>query len=113
MTDQELLTMAAVVLVGRSLTIALMALLDGQTIGPHFYNMVRWQAHRHVSRQSYTFFQNDFAGRVNSHQRINSFFGYTGCCCPCRYRSFFTTGTGRPVIHKYMYGIAVHNTFYI
>ncbi|TIX05462.1 MAG: ABC transporter ATP-binding protein, partial [Mesorhizobium sp.] len=33
-------------------------------ITPGFYNLVRWQAHRHVSRQSYAFFQNDFAGRI-------------------------------------------------
>lgn len=60
----ELMMMAAVILIGRTLMIALMALLDGQTVTPHFYNLVRWQAHRHVSRQSYTFFQNDFAGRI-------------------------------------------------
>ena len=60
----ELLFMAFVVLVARTLTVALMALLDGQTVTPHFYNMVRWQANRHVSRQSYAFFQNDFAGRI-------------------------------------------------
>ena len=39
-------------------------LVDEQTITPGFYNLVRWQAHRHVSRQSYAFFQNDFAGRI-------------------------------------------------
>lgn len=60
----ELLFMAFVVLGARTLVIVLTALLDGQTVTPHFYNMVRWQAHRHVSRQSYTFFQNDFAGRI-------------------------------------------------
>ena len=43
---------------------ALSALVDEQTITPGFYNLVRWQAHRHVSRQSYAFFQNDFAGRI-------------------------------------------------
>lgn len=60
----ELLFMAFIVLVGRTIVVAMMALQDGQTITPHFYNMVRWQANRHVSRQSYTFFQNDFAGRI-------------------------------------------------
>src|SRR6202012_2625401 len=29
-----------------------------------FLNMVRWQNHWHVVRQSWTFFQNDFAGRI-------------------------------------------------
>ena len=28
--------------------------------------MVRWQSHRHVVRQSWPFFQNDFAGRIAS-----------------------------------------------
>ena len=60
----ELLFMAFVVMIARTLVVALTAMLDGQTVTPHFYNLVRWQAHRHVSRQSYTFFQNDFAGRI-------------------------------------------------
>ncbi|EFG9152911.1 ABC transporter ATP-binding protein, partial [Escherichia coli] len=60
----ELLFMAFVVLIARTIVVSLLALLDGQTVTPHFYNMVRWQSHRHVSRQSYTFFQNDFAGRI-------------------------------------------------
>ncbi len=60
----ELLFMLLVVLVVRTLVMALAALVDEQTITPGFYNLVRWQAHRHVSRQSYAFFQNDFAGRI-------------------------------------------------
>ena len=60
----ELLFMAGVVLIGRTLIVGLSALVDEQTITPGFYNLVRWQAHRHVSRQSYGFFQNDFAGRI-------------------------------------------------
>ncbi|MDX8496003.1 ABC transporter ATP-binding protein [Mesorhizobium sp. VK22B] len=60
----ELLFMGAVVLVIRTLVVGLSALVDEQTITPGFYNLVRWQAHRHVSRQSYAFFQNDFAGRI-------------------------------------------------
>jgi ATP-binding cassette subfamily B multidrug efflux pump len=60
----ELVFMATVVLVVRTVVVALSALLDEQTITPGFYNLVRWQAHRHVSRQSYSFFQNDFAGRI-------------------------------------------------
>lgn len=60
----ELLFMIAVVLVIRTVIVALSALVDEQTITPGFYNLVRWQAHRHVSRQSYAFFQNDFAGRI-------------------------------------------------
>jgi ATP-binding cassette subfamily B multidrug efflux pump len=60
----EVLFMAVVVLVVRTLIVGLSALVDEQTITPGFYNLVRWQAHRHVSRQSYSFFQNDFAGRI-------------------------------------------------
>jgi ATP-binding cassette subfamily B multidrug efflux pump len=60
----ELLFMVFVVLVARTIVVTLVSLLDGQTVTPHFYNMVRWQANRHVSRQSYAFFQNDFAGRI-------------------------------------------------
>lgn len=60
----DLLFMALVVMIGRTLVVAVTAMLDGQTVTPHFYNLVRWQAHSHVSRQSYTFFQNDFAGRI-------------------------------------------------
>ncbi|RUU49777.1 ABC transporter ATP-binding protein, partial [Mesorhizobium sp. M7A.T.Ca.TU.009.01.1.1] len=60
----ELVFMAVVVLVIRTVIVGLSALVDEQTITPGFYNLVRWQAHRHVSRQSYAFFQNDFAGRI-------------------------------------------------
>ncbi|CCV08837.1 membrane hypothetical protein [Mesorhizobium metallidurans STM 2683] len=60
----ELVFMAVVVLVIRTIVVGLSALVDEQTITPGFYNLVRWQAHRHVSRQSYAFFQNDFAGRI-------------------------------------------------
>ena len=60
----ELLFMGVVVLIIRTAVVGLSALVDEQTITPGFYNLVRWQAHRHVSRQSYAFFQNDFAGRI-------------------------------------------------
>jgi ATP-binding cassette subfamily B multidrug efflux pump len=60
----ELVFMVVVVLVIRTVVVGLSALVDEQTIVPGFFNLVRWQAHRHVSRQSYTFFQNDFAGRI-------------------------------------------------
>jgi len=61
---RELIFMIAVVLVIRTAIVALSALVDEQTIVPGFFNLVRWQAHRHVSRQAYAFFQNDFAGRI-------------------------------------------------
>jgi ATP-binding cassette subfamily B multidrug efflux pump len=35
-----------------------------QVVNPGLSNMIRWQNHWHVVRQSWTFFQNDFAGRI-------------------------------------------------
>ena len=40
------------------------ALVDQQVITPGFYNLVRWQSYIHVARQSLSFFQNDFSGRI-------------------------------------------------
>jgi ATP-binding cassette, subfamily B, multidrug efflux pump len=60
----ELVAMLVAVLVGRTLITALSSLVEEQTIVPGFFNFVRWQAHRRVSRQSFAFFQNDFAGRL-------------------------------------------------
>jgi ATP-binding cassette subfamily B multidrug efflux pump len=33
-------------------------------VTPSIYNLIRWQTHKNVSRQSLSFFQNDFAGRI-------------------------------------------------
>ncbi len=60
----ELLGMLAAVVIARTLVVSLSSLVEEQTIVPGFFSMVRWQAHRRVSRQSYAFFQNDFAGRL-------------------------------------------------
>lgn len=60
----ELLFMGITVLVIRFVVTALNTLLEGQTLSPGFYNMIRWQANSYVQRQSYAFFQNDFAGRI-------------------------------------------------
>ncbi|MEP0519057.1 MAG: ABC transporter ATP-binding protein [Hyphomicrobiales bacterium] len=58
------LLMAAVIIVGRFAILMLAAILEQQVIVPGFFNLVRWQAHRSVIRQSLTYFQNDFAGRI-------------------------------------------------
>jgi len=58
------LMMAAVVVIGRFAILMLAAVLEQQVIVPSFFNLVRWQAHRSVIRQSLTYFQNDFAGRI-------------------------------------------------
>ncbi len=59
-----LLLMALVILVARPLAILVRGLIANQAIAPGFSNMVRWQTHWHVVRQSWAFFQNDFAGRI-------------------------------------------------
>ena len=61
---RELLLMAAVLLVFRPAAILLRVLTTNQAIAPGFSNLIRWQNHWHVTRQSWTFFQNDFAGRI-------------------------------------------------
>jgi len=60
----QLAGMAAVLLIARPLAIAFQHLITNQAINPGFTNLVRWQNHWHVVRQSWTFFQNDFAGRI-------------------------------------------------
>ncbi|MCY0096188.1 ABC transporter ATP-binding protein [Hoeflea ulvae] len=58
--------MLFVVVVARFVVVTVAALVEEQTVIPGFYNLVRWQAHAHVSRQDLAFFQNDFAGRIVS-----------------------------------------------
>ncbi len=60
----QLLGMAAVMLIGRPVAMLLRNLVTNQAIIPGMTNRVRWQSHWHVVRQSWTFFQNDFAGRI-------------------------------------------------
>lgn len=60
----ELLWMAFVALVLRPVMIWLHDVLVHQSINPNLANMVRWQNHRYVLKQSLSFFQNDFAGRI-------------------------------------------------
>jgi ATP-binding cassette subfamily B multidrug efflux pump len=61
---QTLLWMALVALVARPIAFGLHALLINQTVNANVTNMVRWQQHRYMLRQSLSFFQNDFAGRI-------------------------------------------------
>ncbi len=60
----ELLAMALIILIGRFMVVTVGALVEEQVIVLNFFNLVRWQAHAHVARQSLSFFQNDFAGRI-------------------------------------------------
>jgi ATP-binding cassette, subfamily B, multidrug efflux pump len=59
-----LVLMALVILIGRPSAIALQALISNSGIMANVTNLVRWQSHRYVVRQSWPFFQNDFAGRI-------------------------------------------------
>jgi ATP-binding cassette, subfamily B, multidrug efflux pump len=60
----QLAMMVLVIGLGRFVVVSLTALLEEQTIVPGFFSLVRWQSHAQVSRQSMTFFQNDFSGRI-------------------------------------------------
>jgi ATP-binding cassette subfamily B multidrug efflux pump len=59
-----LLGMAAIILLARPLALLLLNLITNQATAPGMSNLVRWQSHWNVVRQSWTFFQNDFAGRI-------------------------------------------------
>ena len=63
-TWPRLLTMALVLGVARPVTFLAHNIVVNQIVNPSLTNLVRWQNHWHVVRQSWTFFQNDFAGRI-------------------------------------------------
>jgi ATP-binding cassette subfamily B multidrug efflux pump len=56
--------MAGVLLLLRPAVFLSYVVLLNQIVNPGLSNMIRWQNHWHVVRQSWTFFQNDFAGRI-------------------------------------------------
>jgi len=58
------ITMALVLLVLRPLALTSQNIMANQAIAANVANMIRWQSHWHVVRQSWAFFQNDFAGRI-------------------------------------------------
>ena len=59
-----LLMMGFVALILRPLAATLHLLMVHQAVEPGMTNLIRWQTHRYVLRQSLSFFQNDFAGRL-------------------------------------------------
>jgi len=61
---RTLLGMAAVLMVARPLALTAQNLVANQAIAANVANLIRWQNHWYVSRQSWAFFQNDFAGRI-------------------------------------------------
>lgn len=62
--QSELLWMLLVALVIRPVVFGLHNLLTHQAVNPGLTNLIRWQNHRYVLKQSLSFFQNDFAGRI-------------------------------------------------
>src|SRR5271168_375305 len=61
-----LLGMAVVVLIVRPTVALTRYLITNQAIAAPFTGLIRWQSHWHVVRQSWAFFQNDFAGRISN-----------------------------------------------
>src|ERR1051326_6605224 len=59
-----LVGMAVVLLLLRPMAMTAQNLVSNQAIAVSVANMIRWQNHFHVARQSWAFFQNDFAGRI-------------------------------------------------
>jgi ATP-binding cassette subfamily B multidrug efflux pump len=60
---QTFLVMALFVLL-RPVAFAFDQLVRNQAIVPNLVDLVRWQSHWHLVRQSWSFFQDDFAGRL-------------------------------------------------
>jgi ATP-binding cassette, subfamily B, multidrug efflux pump len=58
--------MAFVVLIARPAVTMTRYLINNQAIAAPFTGLIRWQSHWHVVRQSWAFFQNDFAGRISN-----------------------------------------------
>ncbi len=56
--------MALILLIVRPLALVMQSLVMHQAIAANVSNRIRWQNHWHVVRQSWAFFQNDFAGRI-------------------------------------------------
>jgi ATP-binding cassette subfamily B multidrug efflux pump len=59
-----LVAMGALVLVARPIAILTDIVIRQNVLVPGATSLIRWQSHWHVVRQSLTFFQNDFAGRI-------------------------------------------------
>ena len=58
--------MGFVVLIMRPAVTLARYLITNQAIAAPFTGLIRWQSHWHVVRQSWAFFQNDFAGRIST-----------------------------------------------
>jgi len=61
---QAFLLMILVIVVVRPAAFLFDTLVRNHSIVPNLIDLIRWQSHWHVVRQSWTYFQNDFAGRI-------------------------------------------------
>ena len=59
-----LIGMGLLVLLGRPAALLMDSLVRNNAVVPGVTSLIRWQSHWHVVRQSWPFFQNDFAGRI-------------------------------------------------
>ncbi len=62
---RELFVVAALLLIGYPLLVLLQSLIVHQTLLGNYPMIVRWLGHRYLLRQSLSFFQDEFAGRVS------------------------------------------------
>ena len=62
----DFIEMALIVLVARPLASFVHDLVTQQSLTPGLINLVRWQTHRYVLRQTLSYFADDFAGRIAS-----------------------------------------------
>ena len=60
----KLAGMAALVLVGLPLMVWFHSLINQQTLMGNYPMRIRWQVHRYLLKQSMTFYQDEFAGRI-------------------------------------------------
>ena len=61
-----LVGIVAFVVIVRPAVTLMRYLISNQAIAAPFTGLIRWQSHWHVVRQSWAFFQNDFAGRISN-----------------------------------------------
>ncbi len=61
-----LAVMVAIILLARPAATVARSIVSNQALSGPFSSLVRWQSHWHVVRQSWAFFQNDFAGRISN-----------------------------------------------
>ncbi|MFD1882179.1 ABC transporter ATP-binding protein [Paracoccus pacificus] len=62
--NQRLILMGVILLIGLPLLQLIFSLLMHQTLMGNFPQRIRWQAHRYLLRQSMSYFQDEFAGRI-------------------------------------------------